>query len=37
MKGAEVGEVEVLWEWSLLVCEVIGRAEVGGTHHAPDL
>lgn len=37
VKGAEVGEVEVLLEWSLLVCEVIWRAEVGGTHHAPDL
>lgn len=28
--GAEVGEVEELREWSLLVCKVMGKAEAGG-------
>ncbi len=38
MVGAEVGEVEELCEWFLSVCEVIEKAEVGGTwtYYAPD-
>ena len=34
--GVDVGKVEELREWSLLVCKLVEKAEAGGMYPAPD-